>query len=60
MSGYFPVRCPECGWRGSSKDSVCFCYGDDYSDCYCPGCWNPEDGKQVVLIDDDEEAKPDE
>lgn len=52
---YYPVKCPDCGWTGSSKD----CDGGlpiadtgDFSDIRCPCCESTE-------IDEDYDEKND-
>jgi len=36
LSEYYSARCPECGWIGSSHNSVGG-HGDDEG--FCPDCW---------------------
>lgn len=54
LERYWSARCPVCGWRDLSRD----CEGGgqiadtgDYSDCYCPECF--ERGDDVVVEDDE-------
>lgn len=50
---YWAVKCPECNWKGLSKDALCFpTGGDDYDDPICPKC-HAKDYSSVTLEDDE-------
>ncbi len=52
VKSYYGIKCEDCGWVGSSKESI----GGDDSPMYCPHCFNNGEGKNVEVADADEET----
>lgn len=49
MSEYYDARCTECGWLGSSRETV---GGDMEDEGFCPECWG-RSGDEVRVEDID-------
>ncbi len=56
---WYLCKCPQCGWRGLSRDCAGggqFADTGDYNDVVCPVCIEQE--KWIPVEDDDEEDSP--